>query len=385
MRIAINTRFLLKNKLEGIGWYTYEVCRRLVELRPNDTFIFFFDRPFDEDFVFAENIIPVVLSPPARHPILFTIWFEYAVVKALKKYRADVFFSPDNFGSLRTKVPTILVVHDLAYLHFPTQIGQTYLWYYRYFMPRFLQKAQRIITVSEATKKDIQQHFPLPDEIIVVSGNGCRKNFKPLQSTERESVRNKYTEGTPYFFYIGAVHPRKNVHRLITAFDQFKTIVQNDVQLLIAGRFAWQTGAVKTAFEKARYKDDIQFLGYVSDEELPKLLGGALALTYVSLFEGFGVPLLEAMNAEVPIITSDISSMPEVVGEAAILVDPENTTAIMRAMQQMYKDKNLRERLIANGRKQRQQFSWEQATVVVNKTIEEVSKTASYKNDVKLN
>lgn len=369
MRIAINTRFLLKNKLEGIGWYTYNVSRRLVKMRPNDTFIFLFDRPFDQDFVFAKNVIPVVLSPPARHPILFTIWFEYAVVKALEKYKADVFFSPDNFCSLRTKRPTILVVHDLAYLHFPEQVERVHLWYYRYFMPKFLAKAQRIITVSEATKKDIQQHFPLLNKEIIVSGNGCRERFKPLQLTEIELVRERYSNGAPYFFYVGAVHPRKNVHRLITAFDQFKQTTESDVQLLIAGRFAWQTGEVKTAFIKAHHKNEIHFLGYVSDEELPKILGAALALTYVSLFEGFGVPLLEAMKTDVPIITSNISSMPEVVGEAAILVNPESIVEIKDAMKRMYENEDLRNSLIEKGRKQSEKFSWERATMLVNTTI----------------
>jgi len=121
MRIAINTRFLLKDKLEGIGWYTYEISKWLVEKHPEHEFIFFFDRPFDKSFIFGKNVTPVVLSPPARHPVLWYLWFEFVIPKALKKYKADLFFSPDGYLSLKTKVKTITVIHDIASFHFPGQ------------------------------------------------------------------------------------------------------------------------------------------------------------------------------------------------------------------------------------------------------------------------
>src|SRR6056300_399785 len=113
MRIAINTRFLLKGKMEGFGWFTYETVKRMVMDHPEHTFIFFFDRPYDSHYVFAKNVIPIVLRPPARHPILFKIWFNYSITRALKKHKADVFFSPDGYLSLRTTVPQIGVIHDL--------------------------------------------------------------------------------------------------------------------------------------------------------------------------------------------------------------------------------------------------------------------------------
>jgi glycosyltransferase involved in cell wall biosynthesis len=369
MRIAINTRFLLKDKLEGIGWYTYQVCRRLVEQHPEHTFIFLFDRPFEDEFIFGKNVIPVVLSPPARHPVLFTIWFEWSVVHALKKYRADVFLSPDNFCSLRTKVPTVLVVHDLSFLYFPEQVSRTNLAYYRYFTPRFLQKAKQIVSVSKATQLDIEKYYPTLNAPIHISGNGCRDVFRPLSEIEEVEVKRKYTDGKDYFFYVGAVHPRKNVHRLMEAFSAFKKATKSEVQLVIAGRFAWQTGVVKEAFEQSDYQEDIHFLGYVADEDLPRLLGAALALTYVSLFEGFGVPLLEAMYAEVPVITSTISSMPEVVGEAGLLVDPIDSTSIQNALIQIHEDEQLQQELIEKGKVQREQYSWERASEVVYQAV----------------
>nr|HQU58994.1 glycosyltransferase [Saprospiraceae bacterium] len=141
MKIAINTRFLLAGKLEGIGRYTYEVSRRLVQQQPGDEFIFFFDRPYDPEFCFGPNVQPVVLPPPARHPLLWYVWFEWSIAWALKHYRPDVFFSPDSYLSLRSATPTVLTVHDLAFEHFPEQVPALVKRYYRHFMPRYCHRA----------------------------------------------------------------------------------------------------------------------------------------------------------------------------------------------------------------------------------------------------
>lgn len=369
MRIAVNTRFLLQGRLEGVGWFTYQVLRRLVRDHPEQEFIFFFDRPYSSDFIFGENVEAVVLFPPARHVALFVWWFEWSVVRALKEYKADVFLSPDNFCSLRTAVPTVLVLHDLAFLHYPQQLRWRDLQYYRFFTPRFLRKAQRIVTVSQFTKQDVIQHYSIPAEKIAVACNGSRDIFQPLSIEIKAQVRQRYAEGQAYFFYIGAVHPRKNVHRLIEAFDLFKKETALPTKLLIGGRFGWQTGVVKTAYEQASYQDDIVFLDYVSDAELPNLMGAAQALVYVSLFEGFGVPLLEAMHCDVPILTSHASSLPEVAGDAALLVNPESVEEIAQAMEQLAVNESLRQGLIAKGRQQREKFSWEKAAAVVWKNI----------------
>lgn len=365
MRIAVNTRFLLKNRLEGIGLFTHEVVRRLVAQHPEHAFVFFFDRPFDHNFVFGENVTPIVLFPPARHPFLFVWWFEWSVRRALKHYKIDVFLSPDNFLTLGTAVKTVLVTHDLAHVHYPRQVSFFQRLYYQFFTKKFNQRAAHIVAVSEFTKADLIKQYGIAPAKISVSGNGCREIFKPLQLVEKQAVREAFSKGKPYFYYIGAVHPRKNLHRLIAAFDQFKTATGAPHQLLIAGRFAWQAGEVKTAFEIAKHQSDIRFLGYVTDEDSARLMGAATALIYVSLFEGFGVPLLEAMNAEVPIVASNVSSLPEVAGNAAILVNPIQVEEITKAMRRITDDEHLCNKLVANGRLQRTKFNWQRATDVV--------------------
>ncbi len=361
MKIAVNTRLLLKNRLEGIGRVTYEIIRRLVEQHPEDEFIFCFDRPYDEEFIFGKNVTPLVISPPSRHPFLWYLWFEQSLPRALKKHQPDVFYSPDGYASLNLKCPTVMVTHDLAHVHYPNEIPFLVRKYYDYYVPKYLKKSDQVISVSHATKEDILTQYHLSSEKTSVVHNGNRDGFSKIKKEQRKATQAKYSQGCQYFFYLGAVHPRKNLERLITGFNLFKKTSGSDIKLLIGGRLAWQTDTVKKTFEQSVHKSDIKFLGFIPEEDLSFLMGSALAMVYVSLFEGFGLPILEAMYAEVPVITSNVSAMPEVAGEAALLVDPVSVDELALAMQKIYEDKSLRIDLIEKGKIQREKFNWDQS------------------------
>lgn len=369
MRVAINTRFLLPGRIEGIGRYTYEVVHRLLRDHPEHEYLFLFDRPYDSSFTFDGQAQAVVVPPPARHPLLWYLWFEWAVPSALRKYRADVFFSPDGYASLRSDAPTLLTVHDLAFEHYADHIPAMVRWYYRYYTPRFCQRADRLLAVSDFTAHDVQKRYHIPEEKIAVCGNACREGFRPLTDKEKQAARQRWSQGQPYYLYIGAVHPRKNIHRLIEAFSAFRAKAQPPAKLLIAGRFAWQSGLVKAAYDASVYQEDIEMMGFVPDEALPSLLGAARGFVYPSLFEGFGLPLLEAMEAEVPVITSRVSSMPEVAGEAALLVDPSSTAALTAAFLQLDGNATLRQQLVEKGRAQRRQYSWDRTAAIVYENL----------------
>jgi glycosyltransferase involved in cell wall biosynthesis len=373
MKIAVNTRFLLPGQLEGIGWFTYEVVKRMVEQHPEDEFLFLFDRPYDSRFIFGQNVRPVVVPPPARHPVLWWLWFELSVPQVLKKHQADVFFSPDNYCSLRADTPTLMVTHDIAHVHYPDQISAWVRRYYDRYVPRYLERAEQVIAVSDYTRTDIMRQYGVSGDKIQVACNGVRSIFQPLSEEKKVEVRARYADKQPYFFYLGAVHPRKNVSRLIRAFDRFKERTGAPHQLLIAGRLAWQTGDVKEALESAQFRSSIRLLGYLDQEELPGVLGAATALTYVSLFEGFGVPILEALHSEVPVITSNVSSMPEVAGEAALLVDPTSVEQIAAAMSKLYHEPEFVQVLVGKGRQQRGKFSWQRAAEVVYTSLQELT------------
>ncbi|MBN8679598.1 MAG: glycosyltransferase family 4 protein [Chitinophagales bacterium] len=361
MKIAINTRFLQSGQLEGFGWYTHEITRRMVLAHPEVDFLFISDRPIEEEFLYGPNVQALVLPPRARFGPLFFCWFEWSVRRALIKHRADVFFSPDSMCSLFSRVPVAMTCHDLVPLHFPGQIPWIHRYYILYFLPRFLRRAEKTITVSNYVRQDIVQTCRISENRVQAIYNGCREGFKPLQEFEKVAVQQQFSKGEPFFFYAGAIHPRKNIHRLIKAFDLFKSESNASHKLLLAGRFAWQTGEVRDAWEAAEHRNDILFLGYMPEEDLYRLTAAATALTYVSISEGFGLPMLEAMYCDTPVMAANASCLPEIAGDAALLVEPLSAEHMAQGLKQLASDANLRQALISKGRQQRRLFSWDRA------------------------
>jgi glycosyltransferase involved in cell wall biosynthesis len=374
MEIVVNTRLLLKNKLEGIGWFTFETLKRITNEHPNDHFIFLFDRNFDEEFIFADNITPLILSPPARHPVLFYIWFEYAVSSFLNKYKPDLFLSPDGYLSLTANCRQLAVIHDINFEHYPKDLSFLVQKYLRYYFPKFAKKASRIATVSQFSKGDIAQTYAIDPGKIDVIYNGCNELFKPVNEGLRKETKQKYTSGADYYLFVGALHPRKNISRLFKAFDAFKSKQSNPVKLVIVGEKYYWTSEIKHTYIGMQFKDDVIFTGRLTTDELKNVVASALALTYVPYFEGFGIPILEAMNCDVPVITSNVTSMPEVAGGAALLVDPFSVESITDALLQLYNNGTLREQLIEKGKVRKVDFSWDKTAHALWESIEKTVK-----------
>ncbi|OUJ72586.1 glycosyltransferase family 4 protein [Hymenobacter crusticola] len=374
MIIAVNVRFLLPgNQLEGIGRFTYETLIRMVRQHPEHTFHFLFDRPFDPKYVFAQNVVPHVLFPPARHPFLFVAWFEGAVAQTLRRLRPDVFLSLDGFTTLRTNVPRVTVMHDLAFEHFPQDVGFLQRQYYYFFAPRFAFASACVVAVSEATKQDLIDTYQLPAERIQVIYNAADARFRPQPEAMQAPIRAKFSSDQPYFLFVGALQPRKNLVNLLRAFDRFKTETGAETQLLVVGRKAWKAGPIFDVYDQMQYQDDVHLTGRVNDAELVGLYAAALATVYVPYFEGFGIPVIEAQACGSPVITSNCSSLPEVAGDAALLVDPFSVESIAAALTQLYHDATLREELITRGFRNTQRFSWEQSAVELWQTLKEAS------------
>lgn len=370
LKIAINTRLLLENRLEGIGWFTYETLKRIVRDHPEHLFYFLFDRPWHPDFVFSDNVTPITVYPQARHPLLFYLWFEQSVPHVLDKIKPDLFISPDAFNSLKSSYKNLIVIHDLNFEHHPDILPWLIRKYYVHYTPLFAKKADRIATVSEYSKRDIVRQYGIDAEKIEVVYNGANKNFRPLGEEEKRRVRKKYASGSNYFIFIGAFNRRKNLGNLLKAFSIFKRDTQKDTRLLLVGEKMFSNDDVKQAYEKSPYKQDVLFTGRLQPEALYKVLGAALALTYISLFEGFGIPIIEAFNAEVPVITSNTSAMPEIAGNAALITDPLSPEKIADAMKKILTDGLLRNDLIAKGRVRRKYFSWDKTADRLWRAIE---------------
>ncbi|GAA3995960.1 glycosyltransferase family 1 protein [Hymenobacter fastidiosus] len=366
MKIAVNVRFLLPgDKLEGIGRFTYETLRRLVRQHPEHTFHFLFDRAYDPRYLFAANVVPHVLYPSARHPFLFVAWFEGAVAAWLARHRPAVFLSPDGFTTLSTRVPRVTVMHDLAFEHFPQDVGMLQRRYYQYFAPRFARASRVLVAVSEATKQDLIATYGIAADRIRVVYNAADNHFRPLLPTAQQDVRDRFGAGKPYFLFVGALQPRKNLVHLLRAFDAFKTRTGSPAKLLIVGRTAWKAGPMFDAYQQMQHRTAVHLTGRVTDEELVQLYAAALATVYVPYFEGFGIPIIEAQACGCPVITSDCSSMPEVAGDAALLVDPFSVGSIARGLETMHADAELRQRLIERGFRNTARFSWDQSAAAL--------------------
>ncbi len=341
--------------MEGFGRFTYEIVKRLVENYPEYTFYFFFDRPYDQKFLFAKNVVPVVLRPPARHPILFKIWFNWSVTRALKKYSIDLFFSPDGYLSLKTVVPQFAVIHDLNFEHYPKDIPTSPRQYLSENFPKFADKAKHIFTVSEFSKKDLIDTYHLKPNKITVAYNAANEIFKPQLDEVKIGIRQEFTNNKPFFLYVGAIHARKNVKRLLKAFKQYKDETNSETKLLITGEPIWEKIKLETEIK------DVVFTGHVAIEKLAEIIGSAKALCLVSYFEGFGIPLVEAMQSGVPVIAGNLTSLPEVCGEAGYLVDPFDINDISLGLKRIDEDQLLRTKMIKSGLKQAQKFSWDES------------------------
>jgi glycosyltransferase involved in cell wall biosynthesis len=371
MRIGINTRFLLSTKMEGFGWYTFEVVKRLVQNHPEHEFIFFFDRVYDERFIFAKNVTPVVLFPPARHPFLFLWWFEISVKKALNKHKIDVFFSPDGYLSLSASTKQIAVIHDLNFEHNPTDVPPLARWYLRTFFPRFAKKATAIITVSEFSKNDIIETYHIEPSKIQVAWNGASTEFVRITDEEKLLVRERYSKNRPYFLFVGSLHPRKNLPNLLRAFHEFAK-TNKDVDLIIAGAEMWKNNQLDLTFLDEEASARIQFTGHVSLVSLTELMGAAHAFIYVPYFEGFGIPLVEAMRCGIPIIAGNKTALPEVAGDAALLVDPYNVEEIAANMHELATNELVHAALSEKSYSRSALFSWDNSAAQVWQIIENV-------------
>jgi glycosyltransferase involved in cell wall biosynthesis len=374
VRIAVNTQHLLKDKLEGIGWFAHETLSRIVENHPEHEFIFIFDRKWDNSFIYGPNVIPVSTIIPSRHPFLWYWHYQIDIPRILKKYKPDLFYSPDGWISLNTKVPTVDTIHDINFIHRPGDLPYWVRKYYNYFFPKFASFSKRIVTVSEFSKADLVKTFGLDPATIDVAYNGCNPRFRETSNEVKESVRKRFTGEIPYFIYVGSLNPRKNIIGLLDAFEQFRKNSLTAFKLLFAGEPMWGNSTVTNKLETMCYASDIIFTGRVSTEVLQLLLSSSDALVMPSFYEGFGIPVIEAMYCEVPVICSNVTSLPEVAGDAALYIDPTSVDSIEKAFHEIATNKKLCEELIAKGRIQREKFNWDRTADSVWKSIENTLK-----------
>jgi len=375
MLIAVNVQSLVKDHLEGLGWFTYESLKRIVQQHPEHQFLFIFAKGIEQEFIFSDNVKAINIWPPYyRVPALY-LKFEWILPFILRKYNIDLFISTDGISSTKLKVKNLDVIHDLNFEENPQWLPKSFANYYQKYFPKWAKNADRIATVSEYSKQDIHKRYGIALDKIDVVYNGSNDLYQAISEEEKEETKKKYSNDSEYFVFVGSLHPRKNIDKLLLGFEHFKNSDKNNTKLVVVGsRFYW-SGPIKEAFDSMKYQDDVIFTGHIPTEDLKNIVSSSIALAYVSLFEGFGIPLVEAMNAETAIIASNTTCLPEIAGESALYVNPNSISEIGEAMLNLSTNPKLREDLVTKGRIQREKFSWQQTADKLWATIEKTIKS----------
>ena len=361
---------MFSGQLEGNGSFIYETFTRIAKQHPEHEFIFIFDQPFDEAFITSENIIPVVAGPAAKYPLLWKYWYDIKIPALLKKYKADIFVSPDGFCSLKTKVPQCIVLHDLAFLQQPLFIKKSHAVWLKKSTANFLSKAVTIVATTTYLKQELIERFAADDaKIEVVYGAGSNL-YKPLLTDNKIEIKNKYTDGKEYFIYAGSIAADKNLLMLLKAFSVFKKRQQTNMKLVLTGKVAATYESFKKDLQSYKYRNDVLLLENLPTNELVNIMGAAYGFIHSSLVETFVVSVIEAMQCDVPVIAAATNSLQEIINDAAIFVDGASHTAIAEQMMLLYKDERLRNDLIIKGRKVAANYNWDTTANLLWKSIQ---------------
>jgi len=356
MRIAIDARKLHDF---GIGTYIHNLVHELAALDPRSEFVLL-ARPADVAEAAAAGANVRAVAQPARP---YSLGEQWRVPLAARRLHADLFHAPHYVLPPLVPGPTVVTIHDCIHLRFPQYLPSRAAWVYAHTMIRLAaRKATRILTVSEASKRDILHYTGVRPEKVVVVYNGIDARFATTpDEAALERVRQRFDLSHPFVLYVGNIKPHKNLERLIEGFALARAGAADGLRLVVIGDEISKYPALRQMVHRHRLDKHVRFFGFQPAATLVAFYRLARAFAFPSLYEGFGLPPLEAMANLTPVVTSNLSSLPEVVGDAAVLVDPYDSASIADGIRRVVTDESLRARLIARGRVRVQEFSWQRA------------------------
>lgn len=373
MIIGIDGNEANVEKRVGISEYAFQLLTQFYNLKQTAQFVIYLkDEPLDELPKQSKNWQYRILKPGK----LWTQW-RLPLDLFVSNPKPDVFFSPTHYAPRFSPIPTVVSVMDLSYLYFPEMFNKSDLLQLRNWTSYSVRKATRILTISNSSKDDIIKEYKVGKDKVVVTHLGIKESVTLTPHIYSMSqLKAKYDLSENYILFVGTLQPRKNITSLIKAFAK---VIKNeklpkDLELVIVGRKGWLYEEILAAPEELKIKNKVKFLENVEDDELPLFYKNALCFVLPSLYEGFGLPVLEAMKQGCPVITSNISSLPEAGGDAALYVDPEDIDDIAEKITQLVGSEKLRKELIEKGKAQVKKFSWEKTAKETLEVLEEVAK-----------
>lgn len=358
----------VKNRV-GTGLYAYELLKQFAKDKNHSCLVYLKDSPLSDLPKETGNFNYKVFGPKK-------LWTQFALpFKLTFGPKIDVFFSMAHYGPRFSKVPFVVTIHDLSYLHFPEMFKKNDLYQLTSWSKYSIKNAAHIIAVSKTTKEDIIKNYNIDPAKITVTYEGYDEDrFKPQSKSKVESIKSKYKIKGDYIIFVGTIQPRKNLERLIEAYSILNTKynIQN-TNLVIVGKKGWLYDAIFQKVKDLNLERKVIFTDYVPDDDLPALIGGAEVYVLPSLWEGFGIPVIEAQACGVPVVVSDTSSLPEIVGESGILIDPIDVNSIANGIKKALNPKS-RSDLVKKGLANIKRFSWQ---ICAQETLEVLAKVAS--------
>ena len=356
MLIGIDASRTAAPRPTGTERYAIEITRALIAAGSEDHFLLYFNAPPPPGRLPRDRRVRWRVIPAPR------LWTHVRLSLEMLTRPADVLFVPAHSLPLHHPDASVVTVHDLGYLYFPEEHGRAAR-VVRHWSNRWsAARAARTIAISRATRDDLVAHYRVAARRISIVHHGYSPDFRPVRDPARlDVVRTRHGLGGPFFLFVGTLQPRKNYERLLRAFDQFAGSSREPHLLALAGARGWQQGRLQRALRTMDHRSRVRLLDYVPQDDLPSLMSAADVLVLPSLYEGFGLPALEAMACGTPVLASNTSALPEVVDDAGLLVDPLDVGAIAAGLTRLAGDPGLRADLSARGRTRAAEFTWERA------------------------
>lgn len=370
-KILINA-LLLNEKLSGVQYYIKNLLSEFESIKSSDLKC---STLLSSDYQKEINFNGVNIETPTidTKNRINRLLYEHVMLSKLFSNRYDVLHAPGYILPYFWKKASVLTVHDLIALDYPQLCQNETVLYFKTLLPYSIKKASKVIAVSNTVKADILRRFDIEEEKISVIYHGINKQFKKIypNNQKTEGVRIKYNLPNKYILFVGNIEPKKNLLNLINAFNKLKREKRIEHKLVIVGKKGWKYKPIFENISKLKIDNELIFTGYIPEEDLPTVYSMADLFVFPSLYEGFGIPPLEAMACEVPVMVSNSGSLPEITGGKCLQVDPFNIEEIASGIHKSLTDTGLRDKSILEGKKWVKQYSWEKSAKETLKVYEE--------------